>query len=99
VAPYQRVHAFGTTGRIEIEIPFNAPSDRPCRLWHQVQNDIREIVFDTCNQYTLQGDLFAQAILDDSPVPTPLSDGVANMRAIEAIFDSAQIQSWVSVPS
>ena len=27
--PYQRVNAFGTRGRIEIEIPFNAPANRP----------------------------------------------------------------------
>ena len=35
LAPYQRVNIFGTTGRIEIEIPFNAPTDRPCRIWVQ----------------------------------------------------------------
>ena len=35
LAPYQRVNIFGTTGRIEIEIPFNAPPDRPCRMWLQ----------------------------------------------------------------
>ena len=34
--PYQRVNIFGTSGRIEIEIPFNAPVDRPCRIWVQL---------------------------------------------------------------
>ena len=28
---YQRAQFFGTEGRLEIEIPFNAPNDRPCR--------------------------------------------------------------------
>src|SRR5579862_4282927 len=31
--PYQRVHVLGTRGRIELEIPFNAPPDRPTRLF------------------------------------------------------------------
>ena len=31
--PYQRVHIVGTTGRIEVEIPFNAPNDRPTRIF------------------------------------------------------------------
>ena len=32
VAPYQRINILGTHGRVEIDIPFNAPSDRPCRV-------------------------------------------------------------------
>jgi predicted dehydrogenase len=95
--PYQRAHIHGTTGRIEIEIPFNAPPDRPCRLWQQRGNAIEEIVFDVCNQYTLQGDLFAAAVLDDTPVPTPLTDAVANMRVIEALVASARTGAWVAI--
>lgn len=30
--PYQRVNVLGTRGRIEIEVPFNAPADQPCRI-------------------------------------------------------------------
>jgi len=63
LSPYQRVHIFGTEGRIEIEIPFNAPPDQPCRLWREREAAIEEIKFDVCDQYTIQGDLFAQAIL------------------------------------
>ena len=94
---YQRVHAFGDKGRIEIEIPFNAPPDRPCRLWHQHDAGLDEIILDAANQYTLQGDLFARAVLDDTPVPTPLDDAVANMRVIEALFDSAKQGSWIAL--
>ncbi|MFN7931319.1 MAG: Gfo/Idh/MocA family oxidoreductase [Blastocatellia bacterium] len=42
---YQRVNIFGIEGRIEIEIPVNAPPDKPCRLWHQRGTDIQEISF------------------------------------------------------
>lgn len=95
LSPYQRVNIFGTEGRIEIEIPCNAPPDRPTRLWHQRGGTIEEIGFEVCDQYTLQGDLFARAILDDTPVPTPLEDAVGNMRAIEAVLASARTGAWV----
>jgi predicted dehydrogenase len=87
LAPYQRVNIFGTTGRIEIEIPFNAP-EAPCRLWLQQGQDTREIPLHPANQYTLQCDAFSKAILEDTPVPTPLEDAVNNMRVIEAIKEA-----------
>ncbi len=89
LAPYQRVHIFGTQGRVEIEIPFNAPPDRPCRIWHQRGSEVEEITFEICDQYTIQGDLFSRAVLDDTPVPTPLEDAVDNMRVIEALLSAA----------
>jgi predicted dehydrogenase len=97
LSSYQRVNIFGTTGRIEIEIPFNAPPDRPCRLWHAHGSTVDEVVFDVCNQYTLQGDAFSRAIIDGTPVPTPLVDAVANMRVIEAVFDSSRTGTWVDL--
>ena len=95
LAPYQRVNIFGTTGRIEIEIPFNAPTNRPCKMWHQHDSELEEILLETCNQYTLQGDLFSQAVLNNTDVPTPLEDALANMRVIEAVFRSSKSGGWV----
>jgi predicted dehydrogenase len=97
LVPYQRVNIFGTTGRVEIEIPFNAPPDRPCKMWHQSDAKVEEIELDICDQYTIQGDLFAQAVLNDTPVPTPLTDAVANMQVIEAIVRSGKGGGWVSL--
>ena len=97
MVPYQRMNAFGTTGRVEIEIPFNAPPDRPCVMWQQNGADVSEIAFDTCDQYTIQGDLFAEAVLDDKPVPTPLGDAVQNMKVIEAIVASVEQNAWVEL--
>ncbi|HKP84653.1 MAG TPA: Gfo/Idh/MocA family oxidoreductase [Blastocatellia bacterium] len=94
LVPYQRVNIFGTEGRVEIEIPFNAPSDRPCLMWHQSGDAVEEIVLGICDQYTIQGDLFSQAILTNSAVPTPLEDAVANMKVIEALVKSAKSGSW-----
>ncbi len=89
LSPYQRVNIFGADGRIEIEIPFNAPTDRPCRMWYEHGSHREEILLDPCNHYTLQGDAFSLAVLDDTDVPTPLDDAVANMRVIEALRRSA----------
>ncbi len=95
LAPYQRVNIFGTRGRIEIEIPFNAPPDQPCRMWYQTGDQTEEISFPICDQYTIQGDLFSKAILNDTDVPTPLEDAVANMKVIDALVESAKIRSWI----
>jgi predicted dehydrogenase len=94
LVPYQRVNIFGTEGRVEIEIPFNAPPDEPCRMWHQRGERIEEMKLEICDQYTIQGDLFSQAILNDTAVPTPLEDAIANMKVIEALFASAKSGSW-----
>jgi predicted dehydrogenase len=97
LSPYQRVNIFGTTGRIEIEIPVNAPSKRPCRIWYAHNSTTDELVLDTSNQYTLQGDALSRAILDGAPVPTPLEDAVANMRVIDAIYASGREGRWVEL--
>ena len=94
LTPYQRVNIFGTEGRVEIEIPFNAPSDRPCRIWHQQTDKIEEIVLEICDQYTIQGDLFSLAVLQDTEVPTPLKDSTANMKVIEALVRSSENETW-----
>jgi predicted dehydrogenase len=99
VVAYQRMQILGTRGRIEIEIPFNAPLDRPCRLLLDNGADvfgggIREQEFPVCDQYTIQGDLFSCAIQEGTEVPTPLEDSLCNLAAIEAIFRSGRTGAW-----
>jgi len=94
---YQRITAYGTKGRLEIEIPFNAPADRPCRATLEIDEKIETLEFDICDQYGIQAELFSRAILDDTPVPTPIEDAVANMRVIEAIVRSGKNRSWEQV--
>ncbi len=95
--PYQRVNILGTKGRIEIEIPFNAPPDVPCKIWLIQGSEINPIELETTNQYTIQGELFSQAILNDTAVPTPLQDAVKNMEVIEAVVHSGKIAEWVEL--
>ena len=102
LVPYQRVQIFGTLGRIEIEIPFNAPPDRPCRVLLDDGSDlfgsgieIQEIP--VCDQYTIQGDLFARAVQEEGEVPVPHESSIANMAVIEAVFRSAESGKWEEV--
>lgn len=99
--PYQRIHFLGTRGRIEIEIPFNAPHDRPTRIFIDATGDltgsgITTESFPAANQYTLQGDAFSRAILEDTQVPVSIEDAVANMAVIDAVFRSTETNLWES---
>jgi predicted dehydrogenase len=96
---YQRMNILGTKGRIEIEIPFNAPNDRPCRIFIDDGGDltgktISTEAFPVRNQYTIQGDLFSRAIREGLEVPVPVTDAIKNMAVIEAAFRSAESGKW-----
>ena len=101
LVPYQRMQLLGTKGRIEIEIPFNAPNDRPCRI---LIDDGRDLLgsgitvetFPICDQYTIQGDVFSRVVREGGNVPVPLADAIRNMAVIEAIFRSADTGAWES---
>ena len=101
LVPYQRIHFLGTKGRIELEIPVNAPPDRPTRLFIDTGADlfgggITAETFPVCDQYTLQGDAFSKAVLDGGEVPVPVEDAISNMAVIEAIFRSGKSGRWES---
>jgi predicted dehydrogenase len=96
---YQTLQVFGTTGRIEMPIPFNAPPDRPTRILVDTGADLlggglSQLDFETCNQYTIQGDLLSKAIIEGTDVPCPIEDAVKNMACIDAIFKSADTGRW-----
>jgi predicted dehydrogenase len=95
---FQRVNILGDQGYIDLEIPFNPPVDRPTHLTLHNNSGKREFELEICDQFTIQGDQFSKAILEDTPVPTPLDDAVANMVVIDALFQSANNGCWVSSP-
>jgi predicted dehydrogenase len=92
----QRVHIYGTEGRISIEIPFNIPPDRPTRIFvtaggdPPVAPDTETVTFDVADPYTVEADAFAVAVLDGRDIPVPPTDAVANLRVIEALIASAE---------
>ena len=92
--PDQRVHIYGTEGRISLEIPFNIPPDRPTRVSltaggdPPVRPDTEVLTFEPANEYTIQAERFAAAVLDGGQAPIPPSDAVGNLRVIEELFRS-----------
>jgi predicted dehydrogenase len=102
LVPYQRMQFFGTRGRLDVEIPFNAPPDRPTRILIHDGSDlagnnpeVREVP--VCDQYMIQGDLFSRAIIENSPQAVPLEDSVMNMAVIDALFRSASADKWEAI--
>ncbi len=90
----QRVHIYGTEGRITIEIPFNIPPDRPTHVFVTKGGDppvnpaTERLTFDIADPYSVEAAAFAAAILDGGPTPVPASDAVANLRVIERLFEA-----------
>ena len=98
---HQTFEVYGTEKRLEVKIPYNAPADHPAEYtiyagdFHR--NDGQTKRFPICNQYTLQGDNFSQAILEDGEVPVPLMDTLGNTAALDAIFESANTGMRVKI--
>jgi len=102
LVPFQRMQVLGTTGRVDIEIPYNAPPDQPTRIFVDNGSQLagrsaQEEEFPVLDQYTVQGDVFSQAIQENTEVPVPLEDAARNMAVIDAIFRSAELNSWITL--
>ena len=92
-ARYQRLQLVGTKGRIEIEIPFNAPQDAPCRYFVDETgaadgSGVRTVTLPVADQYQRQAEAFSRAVRNETPTPAALDDALWNMRIIEALFAS-----------
>lgn len=97
VPRHQREEVYGTRGRIMIEEPFNPPSDAPARAWLYTVDEVRELLSPRADQYKLMAEAFAEAALSGAHVPTPLEDALANMRVIDAVFESGRTGRWVAL--
>jgi predicted dehydrogenase len=96
---YQRMQIHGTSGRIEVQIPFNAPNDRPCRIFVDDGRELGDasaqaIELPVVDQYTLQGDNFSDAVRGIGTVPVSVEDAIGNMAVIDALFASAESGRW-----
>ncbi len=102
MVPYQRVQILGTSGRIDVEIPFNAPQGQACRLFIDSGRGLRGEGIESediapSDQYTRQGDDFARAILGGHPLEFGLEDALWTMKIIDALFLSAKEDRWVGL--
>jgi predicted dehydrogenase len=99
VVLHQNMQFIGTSGRIELEIPYNARPGGPSSI---IIDDGRDVTgsgitveeFAPCDQYTIQGDLFSRAVRNGGSPPVPLEDSLRNMAVIDAVFRAAETKSW-----
>jgi predicted dehydrogenase len=99
LVPYQKMQIFGTTGRIEVEIPFNTPPDRASRIFVDDGSRLgglaaKAIEFPTADQYALQAERFVDAVRGDGSVPVSIDESIANMAVIDAIVLSGTSRRW-----
>lgn len=101
LVPYQKTQIFGTTGRIEVEIPFNTPPDRPARIYVDDGSQLgglaaRTMEFPAADQYALQAERFVDAVLGIADVPVSIDESIANMAVIDAVVRSVASRRWES---
>jgi predicted dehydrogenase len=99
MVPYQRVQVFGTSGRVEIVVPFNAVPGERMRIFVDDGSDvqgvgIREESVESCDQYTLELDGFSRAVLGEVALDNGLEEAFGNAAVIEALFASAKSRRW-----
>jgi predicted dehydrogenase len=97
--PYQRVQAIGTKGRLEIQIPFNAPPDEVTRIFTDDgallgDRSSRITELPECDQYRLQGEAFSRAVRGEGPLVGGIEDAVLNMRVLDALQRSEASGTW-----
>ena len=100
LAPFQKMQFFGTEARIDVEVPFNAPPDKPTRIFiddgkqlYAGESQTMES-FAICDQYTIQGDLFSKAVMENTEVPNPVEDSICNMAVLDALFRAGESGRW-----
>ena len=99
LALYQRMQLYGSLGRMDIEMPFNQPSDLASRIAVDDGRDllgtgVETIEIPAVNQYTLQADRFSDAVRGIATVPVSLEDSIANMSVLDALFRSVESGAW-----
>ena len=96
LTPFQRVQIMGTKGRIEIEIPFNAPPDQPNRFFVQgMEMNVGEWVeLPVSDQYQLQAEAFGRVIRKKQKPQWGVDDAIQNMKIIDAFFRSEKSGKW-----
>jgi predicted dehydrogenase len=99
LAPYQRVNILGTKGRIEVEIPFNAPPDRENRIFVQglEMNVGTWHSFPVVDQYMLQAESFGRHVRSKKKLVWGVDDAIQNMKIIDAFFKSEKSRKWEKV--
>ena len=97
--PYQRVNILGSKGRLEVQIPFNAPQGGAMKLFLDDGKKLgdasaKAIKLDKADQYQLQGEGFSRAVRGLEPLAYGVEDAILQNRVIDALFRSEKSGAW-----
>jgi predicted dehydrogenase len=100
--PHQRIHLFGTKGRVEITIPFNQPEEEPCVYFTHDGSSVsgidqvrHEVV--VADHYKLEAEWFSQLVRTQQPTEELLNDSILQARVVDALFRSEATRRLESV--
>jgi hypothetical protein len=90
---HQRVHLFGTKGRVEITIPFNQPQDATCTYFTHDGGTLDGLnqephVVPIADQYAIEADWFSHLVRTAQPTSTLLDDAIEQAKVLDALFRS-----------
>ncbi|MCZ8515922.1 Gfo/Idh/MocA family oxidoreductase [Paenibacillus filicis] len=87
----------GTEGRIEVPSAYVARQNENDHFFVSTKEGRREVEVPRVNQYALQADAFARAVLSGEPLPYSPQDAVLNMRVIDACLQSARERKRIEI--
>lgn len=98
IEPRQHVEAIGDEGSLYLDRPFYNDGSEAVQRIRITRNRAQEVIeVPDSNHYGAMGDAFALSIFNNTQVPTPLDDAIANMRTIDALFNSAAERRWIKL--
>jgi len=101
-SPYQRLTILGTRGRIEMEVPFNAPLSVARRLRIDTRGSLNDddLAIETLpetDQYQQMVENFSRTVRGEPAPFWGLEDAIAQMEVIDALFRSERRGTWEEV--
>ncbi len=93
----QKVYIHGSTGRITVNLPFNAYPDVPLSLTIATSVGQRDVFSGPADQYGLEFEAFSRSVRENIPVPYPPIDAVNNLKVMDALFGSEKSGNWEKI--
>jgi predicted dehydrogenase len=102
LASYQKVHIMGDKGRIEVQIPFNAPQGGAMTILLDsgkkfLNADAKPFKLPKTDQYQAQAEAFARAVRGKEKLEFGVDDAILQMRVLDALFRSEKSGAWEKV--
>ncbi|MDG5760582.1 Gfo/Idh/MocA family oxidoreductase [Natronococcus sp. A-GB1] len=86
----QRYRVEAANGWLEVEDAFDASLDEPLELEYRIDGRHAVETFDPVDHYRLQVERFADCVESGARARTDADEAVANMRVIDALYESAE---------